>query len=95
MLHQFGINHERFTVKFQGLDAKLSGVEPAKVVNVRMYLKCVQRIAVDEADVSLLTIMVTYYHSAPSSTQPVWCNVSAIDYVKVRTVHISQATTRP
>jgi hypothetical protein len=32
MLHQFGINHERFTVKFQGLDAKLSGVEPAKVV---------------------------------------------------------------
>jgi hypothetical protein len=32
MLHQCGINHERFTVKFQGLDAKLTGVEPAKVV---------------------------------------------------------------
>ncbi|WP_395089817.1 DUF1501 domain-containing protein, partial [Armatimonas sp.] len=32
MLHLFGIDHERFTVKFQGLDAKLSGVEPARVV---------------------------------------------------------------
>ncbi|QEL19384.1 DUF1501 domain-containing protein [Limnoglobus roseus] len=32
MLHLLGINHERFTVKFQGLDAKLSGVEPARVV---------------------------------------------------------------
>jgi hypothetical protein len=33
VLHLFGINHERFSVKFQGLDAKLSGVEPARVVN--------------------------------------------------------------
>jgi uncharacterized protein (DUF1501 family) len=32
MLHLCGIDHERFTVKFQGLDAKLSGVDPAKVV---------------------------------------------------------------
>ncbi|HYE18009.1 MAG TPA: DUF1501 domain-containing protein [Tepidisphaeraceae bacterium] len=32
MLHLCGIDHERFTVKFQGLDAKLTGVEPAKVV---------------------------------------------------------------
>ncbi|WP_395094646.1 DUF1501 domain-containing protein, partial [Armatimonas sp.] len=32
MLHLFGVDHERFTVKFQGLDAKLSGVEPARVV---------------------------------------------------------------
>jgi hypothetical protein len=32
MLHLCGIEHERFTVKFQGLDAKLTGVEPAKVV---------------------------------------------------------------
>lgn len=32
MLHLFGIDHERFTVKFQGLDARLTGVEPCKVV---------------------------------------------------------------
>ncbi|WP_309707689.1 DUF1501 domain-containing protein [Armatimonas sp.] len=32
MLHLFGIDHERFSIKFQGLDAKLSGVEPARVV---------------------------------------------------------------
>jgi hypothetical protein len=32
MLHQFGINHEAFTIKFQGLDAKLTGVEPSKVI---------------------------------------------------------------
>nr|WP_309687629.1 DUF1501 domain-containing protein [Armatimonas sp.] len=32
MLHLFGVDHERFSVKFQGLDAKLSGVEPARVV---------------------------------------------------------------
>ncbi|TWT46798.1 DUF1501 domain-containing protein [Botrimarina hoheduenensis] len=32
MLHLCGIDHERLTVKFQGLDAKLSGVEPARVV---------------------------------------------------------------
>lgn len=33
MLHLLGIDHERFTVRFQGLDARLSGVEPARVVN--------------------------------------------------------------
>lgn len=32
MLHQLGIEHESFTVKFQGLDAKLTGVERANVL---------------------------------------------------------------
>ncbi len=32
LLHLCGIDHARFTVKFQGLDARLTGVEPAKVV---------------------------------------------------------------
>lgn len=32
MLHQLGIRHEAFTFKFQGLDARLSGVEGAKVI---------------------------------------------------------------
>jgi len=32
VLHLLGFNHERFTVKFQGLDGKLTGVEPAHVV---------------------------------------------------------------
>jgi len=32
LLHLFGIDHERFTEKFQGLDLKLTGVEPARVV---------------------------------------------------------------
>ena len=32
ILHMFGINHAKFTVKFQGLDMKLTGVEPARVV---------------------------------------------------------------
>jgi len=32
LLHLFGIDHERFTVNLQGLDAKLTGVEPAHVV---------------------------------------------------------------
>ncbi len=32
ILHLLGYNHERFTYKFQGLDQKLTGVEPAKVV---------------------------------------------------------------
>jgi hypothetical protein len=27
-----GINHERFTVKYQGLDFRLSGVEPVRIV---------------------------------------------------------------
>jgi hypothetical protein len=32
LMHCFGINHEKFTYKYQGLDMKLTGVEPAKVV---------------------------------------------------------------
>jgi uncharacterized protein (DUF1501 family) len=32
MLRLCGIDHERFSVKFQGLDAKLTGVEPARAV---------------------------------------------------------------
>jgi len=32
MLHLLGIDHESFTFKFQGLDAKLTGVEPCKVM---------------------------------------------------------------
>ena len=33
MLHQLGIDHERFTYKYQGLDFKLTGVEKARVVS--------------------------------------------------------------
>ena len=32
ILHLLGFDHERLTYKFQGLDAKLTGVEPAHVV---------------------------------------------------------------
>ena len=32
MLHLLGIDHSRFSVKFQGLDMRLTGVEPARVV---------------------------------------------------------------
>jgi uncharacterized protein (DUF1501 family) len=32
ILHCMGIDHSRFTYKFQGLDQRLTGVEPAKVV---------------------------------------------------------------
>jgi hypothetical protein len=32
MLHLLGIDHERFTYKYQGLDFRLTGVEPARVV---------------------------------------------------------------
>ena len=32
MLHLPGMGHARFTVEFQGLDTKLTGVEPAKPV---------------------------------------------------------------
>jgi hypothetical protein len=32
ILHQFGIDHERFSYKYQGLDVKLTGVEKATVV---------------------------------------------------------------
>jgi hypothetical protein len=33
MLHLLGIDHKRLSVKFQGLDARLTGVEPARAVN--------------------------------------------------------------
>ncbi len=33
LLQQFGIDHARFTTKFQGLDYKLTGVKPADVVS--------------------------------------------------------------
>ena len=33
MLHQLGIRHDAFSVKFQGLDARLSGVEGARVID--------------------------------------------------------------
>jgi arylsulfatase A-like enzyme len=33
ILHLMGIDHERFTVKFQGLDMRLTGVEPSRVVS--------------------------------------------------------------
>jgi hypothetical protein len=32
MLHLLGIDHHRLSYKFQGLDARLTGVEGAKVV---------------------------------------------------------------
>jgi hypothetical protein len=32
VLHLLGIDHQRFTYRFQGLDQRLTGVEPAKVV---------------------------------------------------------------
>jgi hypothetical protein len=32
VLHLLGIEHDRFTYKFQGLDQRLTGVEPAKVI---------------------------------------------------------------
>ncbi len=32
MMHQLGIEHDSFSVKFQGLDAKLTGVEGANVI---------------------------------------------------------------
>ncbi len=33
MLHMLGINHAKFSVKFQGLDMKLTGVQPAHVLS--------------------------------------------------------------
>jgi hypothetical protein len=32
ILHQMGIDHDRMSFKFQGLDQRLTGVVPAKVV---------------------------------------------------------------
>ncbi len=36
LLHQFGIDHARFSTKFQGLDYKLTGVKPASPVRAIM-----------------------------------------------------------
>jgi hypothetical protein len=36
VLHLLGIDHERFSFKHQGLDQKLTGVEPAKIVKALM-----------------------------------------------------------
>jgi arylsulfatase A-like enzyme len=33
LLHLLGIRHDAFTYKFQGLDAKLTGVEAASVIH--------------------------------------------------------------
>ena len=33
LLHQLGLNHERLTIRSQGLDFRLTGVQPAKVIN--------------------------------------------------------------
>ena len=33
LLHTLGINHEKLSVKYQGLDARLTGVEGARVVS--------------------------------------------------------------
>ena len=33
MLHMLGIDHNRFSYKFQGLDFRLTGVEPAHVIH--------------------------------------------------------------
>ncbi|MEY3911560.1 MAG: hypothetical protein RLY37_1028, partial [Verrucomicrobiota bacterium] len=32
LLHQMGLNHERLSVRSQGLDVRLTGVNPAKVI---------------------------------------------------------------
>jgi len=32
IMHLLGIDHERFTYRFQGLDFRLTGVEPARVI---------------------------------------------------------------
>ena len=33
LLHLMGIDHHRLSVKFQGLDARLTGVEPSRIVS--------------------------------------------------------------
>jgi len=33
ILHQFGFDHDKLTFRFQGLDQKLTGVIPAKIVS--------------------------------------------------------------
>jgi hypothetical protein len=36
ILHLLGIDHERFTVRYQGLDQRLTGVEPAQPIHELM-----------------------------------------------------------
>src|ERR1019366_9961598 len=36
VLHLLGFNHEKLSVRVQGLDARLTGVEPAKVIKELM-----------------------------------------------------------
>ena len=33
ILHLFGLDHNKLSFKFQGLDQKLTGVLPSKVIN--------------------------------------------------------------
>jgi hypothetical protein len=33
VLHLLGIDHSRFSYRYQGLDQRLTGVEPAHVIN--------------------------------------------------------------
>ncbi len=33
MLHQFGVDHEKLSIQFQGLDLRLTGVEPSRVLH--------------------------------------------------------------
>ena len=33
ILHLFGLDHNKLTFKFQGLDQKLTGVVPAKIID--------------------------------------------------------------
>jgi hypothetical protein len=33
ILHQLGLDHNRLTYRFEGLDQKLTGTTPAKVIN--------------------------------------------------------------
>ena len=36
VLHLLGIDHQRFTFKYQGLDQRLTGVEPARPIKELM-----------------------------------------------------------
>ena len=38
VLRMLGFNHERFTFRYQGLDQKLTGVEPASVIRELLAL---------------------------------------------------------
>ena len=40
ILHLLGIDHERFSYKYQGLDQRLTGVEKAKVVKAVLAYRC-------------------------------------------------------